>query len=112
MSKIQFMGILDRTQLDRVDALRIVMGVSRAEVVRRAVDDTAGPLRVLEAAQQERLQRLYRLAEKEGATDWRLWVRETVKGRRSLPSLEGFEALAAEAAGEPAPIGRRGPLKY
>lgn len=112
MLKIQFMGILDRTELDRVDALRIVMGVSRAEVVRQAVSDAAGPLGALEHRHRERLQRLYLLAGRDGGGDWRLYVRDTVKDRRSLPTLEALEAMAAEAAGTPAPIGRKAPLNW
>ncbi len=112
MTKIQFMAIIDQRELDRLDALRIVMGVSRAEVNRQAVADATGPIGALEQQHRERLQRLYRLAEEEGASDWRLWVRDTVKGRRSLPTLEGFEALAREARGEPAPTGRIEALRW
>jgi hypothetical protein len=112
MNKVQAMIILDQTELDRIDALRIVMNVSRGEVQRQAIADGTGPLSKMEAAHRDRLVRLYRLAEIEGDGDWRLWVRETVKGRKTLPTLEAMEALAAESAGEPVPVGRKLPLDW
>lgn len=112
MSKVQFMALVDEHQLDRIDALRIVMGVSRAEVLRQAIDDASGPLPILEQRYAPRLLRLRRLAAREGTGGWELWVRETVKGRMTLPPLETMEALAAEADGEPTPAGRTEPLNW
>src|SRR5690242_19969657 len=98
MNKTQFMVMMDVEEATRVDRLRIVMGLSRAEVVCRACSDAFGPLGRMEGMYAERLGRLTTLAEREvGRGKWREWVQKMVKGRKTLPSLEVLEALSEEA---------------
>ena len=89
MNKVQFMVSVDPPVLDRLDALRIVMGVSRAEVNRQAL--VGQGLRGLEVDYRARLARLDAVAEKYG-TDTAAYVRGVVEGRQNAPSLEDIEA--------------------
>ncbi len=98
MSKEQFMVIFDEGMMVRFDALRIVTGVSRAEVVRRAVSEAYGPIDRMEYSARERLDRLKAIAS-ELNMPWETWVREVVAGRKTVPSLETYEALHAEKMG-------------
>lgn len=86
--KKQFMAMLDEIILDRIDALRIVMGVSRAEVVRQALDGSG--LAPMEAMHTDRLARLFRLSDRYGQ-DWRTFVRQVVAGQKVMPTLEVME---------------------
>lgn len=97
--KDQFMVSVDSNVRDRLDALRIVMGVSRAEVNRQAL--VQGGLAGLETAHQDRLERLYRLARQgQSGCSWEAWVRSLADshGRKPLPSLEDMEWTAAARA--------------
>lgn len=90
--KDQFMVSVDPIMRDRLDALRIVMGVSRAEVNRQAL--VQGGLHGLEAANHPRLERLYRLAARERPRrSWEVYVRRLADtyGRTPIPSLEDLE---------------------
>ena len=92
-TKEQFMVSVDELMRDEVDALRIVLGVSRAEVVRRAL--TQGGVIALKRANVDRLGRLYNLAEAEGFLSWGEYVQALIKASPKLsPSLESLEGLA------------------
>lgn len=96
MAKVQFMLSIEELERDRMDALRIVMGVSRSEVGRRAL--ARNGLSGLEKSQALRLGRLYALAERKGYAGWESYVRsviENVPGRGpnkdATPALEDLE---------------------
>lgn len=90
--KDQFMVSVDPNVRDRLDALRIVMGVSRAEVNRQAL--VRGGLRGLEAGEHPRLNRLYGVASRY-KLPWETFVRRLIDnaGRTPLPNLEQLEEL-------------------
>jgi hypothetical protein len=88
--KEQFMVSVDPNVRDRLDALRIVMGVSRAEVNRQAL--VQGGLAGLEGANHPRLNRLYVLAQAIGERSWEAYVRKLAQyGRQRMPTLEQLE---------------------
>lgn len=94
--KDQFMVSVDPPVRDRLDALRIVMGVSRAEVNRQAL--VQGGLAGLEFANHARLERLYRLARaSRPRRSWEVYVRTLADnyGRTPIPSLEIMEQAAS-----------------
>lgn len=95
--KDQFMVSVDPNVRDRLDALRIVMGVSRAEVNRQAL--MRGGLKGLEAGAHPRLNRLYAVAAAH-ELPWERYVRSLAdqNGRTPIPSLEELEALVERAA--------------
>jgi hypothetical protein len=93
-SKKQFMISVDEVDRDRLDALRIVMGVSRAEAARQALQRKG--LAGLESAYHPRLARLYALAQRAGCRRWPEYVRQLTgdgKGLQRLPSLEELEDM-------------------
>lgn len=94
MSKVQFMASLDQVTLDRLDALRVVMGVSRSEANRQALE--RGGLDKMERAQVGRIGRLHEVARANGEDNWRLFVRKLVAGRQpsEVPTLEVLEEKA------------------
>ena len=90
--KNQFMIGVDALTRDRLDALRIVLGVSRAEVARPAMERGAIP--GMERTNAIRLGRLYELAGTLGYTSWTEYVRDLVeKYPKVIPSLETLETL-------------------
>jgi transcriptional regulator with XRE-family HTH domain len=91
VEKAQTMLSLDPSVRDRCDALRVVMKVSRGEVIRQALE--RGGLHALERGQVPRLARLYALASAAGMP-WEQYVRELVRGRQVLPTLEELERRA------------------
>lgn len=100
--KTQFTVMLDELDLDRLDALRIVMGVSRAEIVRRLAA-TYLPRMEMSPHVRVRLSRLYTLAARgagipfdpdeddRDAAPWREMVRELAENRQNVPTLEELE---------------------
>lgn len=99
-TKEQFMVSVDAPDRDRMDALRIVTGISRAEVGRRALLD--GGIRALEAGQIARLTRMYALATDLGyGSRWPLFVRAYVKAhRQGGPTLEEMEDMRQDDPAE------------
>ena len=91
--KEQLMVLIDPDVMVRMDALRIVMGVSRAEVNRLALNGRT--LETLETENVERLTRLVKLAAGAGLTQDD-FVRVVVKGRKTMPTLEELEALSKD----------------
>lgn len=89
--KNQFMVLVDDVELHRLDALRVVMGVSRAEVCRRVIKGQT--LGELEAVSVQRLRRLDEQATRAGLTPV-AFVRALVLDRVTLPSLEELEGMA------------------
>lgn len=91
----QFMALVDEGQLDRMDALRVATGDSRAEINRKALD--GAPLEVQEQAHGAQLRRLEKVASRLGMhTD--VFVRALVQGRRAgVPKLEQLEAMSHAA---------------
>lgn len=88
----QFMiGVPEATK-DRMDALRIVMGISRAEVGRLALESKPGGLAVLERANAARLKRLDGLAATYGYPHWNalVWYLVNRYGQK-MPTLEALE---------------------
>lgn len=71
--KEQFMALVEPDTLSRLDALRIVMGISRARVAEHAM--THKGLRGLELEYTERLARLQELARRQDVT-WQDYVRD------------------------------------
>lgn len=83
------------TTLTRMDMLRIVMGVSRAEVNRQALEH--GGLDALEKPRAERLERLRAVAPAGAAFD--AWLDEIVRNAgQAIVTLEELEALRAGSA--------------
>jgi hypothetical protein len=103
--KEQFMGMVEADTLHRMDALRIVMGRSRARVNEEAL--LGGGLRGLERQQQARLGRLLEVAKRNGQS-----VQEFVKAYAAAnsrktygPTLEELErevGIGAEQESVPA----------
>lgn len=88
----QFMVLVTELERARLDALRIVMGVSRAEVGRRGL--FGGGVRALEREQRDRLIRLARVAGGAGYAGWESFVialTERPEYRQRMPSLEELE---------------------
>lgn len=85
----QFMAMVDEPTFYRLDALRIVMGVSRAEVNRQALEGKG--IGALERENGARLDRLQRLADSAGISlvKYVQWFAETY--RQGGPTLEGLE---------------------
>jgi hypothetical protein len=91
MAMAQFMNSVDEIDRDRMDALRIVRGVSRADVGRRLIEQA---LPAAEVAQGDRLARLEMVAKRAGAASVGGFVRQLVSGRQVIPSLEDLEAMS------------------
>lgn len=87
---VQLMLSVTQPELDRLDALRVVMGVSRSEVQRQA-NRTRGGLHALEASNVLRLQRLLEVAKAHGHKHIEDFVRPLVEGRQKVPTLEELE---------------------
>lgn len=90
MEKEQFMVAVARETRDRMDALRIVLGVSRAEVGRMVLE---GGLTIqrLERANVSRLARLHDLA-RDCDTTWQALVGNYIdRYRTGGPGLEALE---------------------
>jgi hypothetical protein len=90
-SKEQFMALVEPGTLRRLDALRIVMGRSRARVAEQAL--LSGGLDMLEFSNQERLQRLRDVAARAGMY-WEDYVQlyAEINARVTYgPSLEALE---------------------
>lgn len=93
--KTQFMVSIDELDADRIGALRIVLGVSQAQVSRDAMFGLAN-IPVMEASYADRLGRLYAVAKRaagDESADWRPFVRALIKGRQVIPSLEALEDM-------------------
>lgn len=100
--KEQFTVMMDELDLDRLDALRIVLGVSRAEIVRRLAATYLSRME-LAPATRGRLSRLYVLAARRAniaydpdesdpdASQWREMIRELTANRQTVPTLEELE---------------------
>lgn len=89
----QFMVLVTEVERARLDALRIVMGVSRAEVARQAM--TRGPISKLERENAMRLARLSGIAGAAGYAGIEPFVMALVQRpeyRQKTPSLEELEA--------------------
>lgn len=100
--KSQFMALVEVSTMDRLDALRLVMGVSRARVAEQAM--VGGGLNRLERTHTERLERLYRLAGAQQRT-WQELVREYAKRNARVTygqTLEELEQGAGITAPSPA----------
>lgn len=100
MRKAQFMALVPPKLLCRLDALRIVMSVSRAEVNRQMIERV---IRWFEEKEHFRLERLALLAAAAGMPldDY---VQSVVKGRQTVPTLEMLEdaqSASARTAGSP-----------
>lgn len=87
---VQLMLSVTQPELDRLDALRVVMGVSRSEVQRQA-NRTPGGLQALEMSSVLRLQRLLEVAKANGHGRLEDYVRALVAGRQKVPTLEELE---------------------
>jgi hypothetical protein len=92
----QFMISVPDTTRDRLDALRIVLATSRANIGRTAIED--GGLAKLEKLHKERLARLVEVARDRGYPNWNGLVRDVIDsaagahGRaQKLPTLEELE---------------------
>lgn len=92
----QFMISVPDSTRDRLDALRIVLATSRANIGRTAIED--GGLRKLEREHKERLDRLFEVARGSGYPNWNGLVRDVIDsaagahGRaQKLPTLEELE---------------------
>lgn len=91
---------LDELSADRADALRIVMGASRAEVIRQGLE--RGGLNGLERGHVLALSRLYLLAEACALPSWREYVQLYVKTyRQAGPALEALLAEARQTGRDP-----------
>lgn len=93
--KDQFMILVERELRDRLDAIRIVTGLTRGEVGRRILEGK--PLADFERQYVPQLARLYAVAETAGAKDWREYVRALVEmpvNAQRVPSLDELEAGA------------------
>jgi len=81
---------LDPDVTVRLDALRIVLGTSRAEIIRRCVEEDV--LRTQETRNMHRLSRLRQLAEQAGATNWQEYVNRAItQYPQTCPTLEELE---------------------
>ena len=99
-AKTQVMVSLEQTDIDRVDALRLVMGESRSRVLTRALLNKPGGILTLEAANVERLARLTKLARDAGMT-WNAYVQkyaELMKYQTYPTTLEELEEKGLPAA--------------
>jgi hypothetical protein len=95
--KAQFMISVEPELRDRLDALRIVAGTSRADVGRTIWEKYT---HLLERSHRERLERLEKVARERGYPHWQGLVRDIIaesasknstnRGQR-LPSLEELE---------------------
>ncbi len=88
----QFMVLITELDLARLDALRIVMGTSRAEVARQALAGRG--IKALEREQIARLTRLNAVAGAAGYGSWEAFVINLVKRpeyRQVTPALEELE---------------------
>ena len=94
--KHQFMVLVDESEMTRLDALRVVMYVSRAEVNRRVLKGQTFEQLESDPRNAERLARLDVLAERVGGYDRARFVRELVVNRKDVPALEVLEAMSAE----------------
>lgn len=88
--KNQFMALVDDTELGRLDALRVVMRTSRAEINRRVLKGES--LDLLERIQATRLVRLDVVAARTGQRRAE-FVRALVSGRVKVPTLEELESM-------------------
>lgn len=88
--KEQFMALVEPEQMRDLDALRVVMWVSRADVVRSILTRY---LRVLKGEHREGLDRLTAVAERAGAKR-NEFVTALVTGRQRTPSLEELEIMS------------------
>jgi hypothetical protein len=95
--KAQFMISVDTDLRDRLDALRIVAGTSRADVGRTIWEKYT---HLLERSHRDRLERLERVARERGYPGWQGLVRDIIaesasqnstKRGQKLPSLEELE---------------------
>src|SRR6187551_2511290 len=92
MAKAQTMVLVDETVRDRADALRLVTGTSRADVMRELIERA---LPDAEGAWVNRLKRLETVADRAGMASVGGFVRTLVAGRQVIPSLETLEAMTA-----------------
>lgn len=88
---MQFMALVPPAMLARLDALRVVLWTSRAEVNRQALD--GGGLTALEADHAEKLNHLHAIAERAGVESMDYFVKNLVAGRQRVPSLEELEKM-------------------
>lgn len=90
--KEQFMALVERQQLAELDALRVVLWTSRAEVSRRLLERFLPDVMEAHGAA---LDRLTVVAGSVGMTrdDF---VRDLVKGRQRVPSLDELEKMTSE----------------
>ena len=102
--KVQFMALVEPETLDRLDALRIVMGISRARVAEQALK--TGGLNRLEKEQRERLDRLAAVAARRGQglpQFVRAYAREHSRNTygTTLEELEHLAGIPAQAVPVP-----------
>jgi hypothetical protein len=91
MPKAQFMVGMDEQVRDRVDAVKIVTGQSRADLVRGLV---ARALPAVEGEQTERLARLEVVADRAKMASVGGFVRALCADRQVVPSLEALETMS------------------
>ena len=92
MAKAQTMVLVDEQVRDRADALRLVTGTSRADVMRGLIEHA---LPQYEQGAANRLARLEAVAERADMASVGGFVRTLVAGRQVIPSLETLEAMNA-----------------
>jgi hypothetical protein len=87
----QFMVMMPELDVMRMDALRVVMGISRAEIGRRLI---ASALPALEFEHSARLDRLKLVASHSRYPGWQEFVRyllDNPGNRQRVPALEDLE---------------------
>jgi hypothetical protein len=89
--KEQFMALVEASTLARLDALRVVLWTSRAEINRQALEGAG--LAALEADHIAKLQRLDDVATKAACESTEYFVKHLVAGRQRVPQLEELEKL-------------------
>jgi len=89
--KEQFMALVEPSTLDRLDALRVVLWASRAEINRQALE--GGGLAALEAEHAAKLARLGNIVERAAVETPAYFVRHLVAGRQRVPQLEELEKM-------------------
>lgn len=87
----QFMALMPPRMLARLDALRVVLWTSRAEVNRRALDGQG--LGGLEVQHVNELARLSDVAKRADVGSEQEFVKQLVAGKQRVPQLEELEKL-------------------
>jgi len=88
--KVQFMALVERGQMEDLDALRVVGWTSRAEINRQALDIA---LPIMRAERALELARLDVVAQRAGVESTEYFVRHLSAGLQRLPRLEELEKM-------------------